>query len=163
MARRSKNARKRDKHQRQRDERTQLLDEVAQDTAARFTCSTEIADDFAAQCASDLDELESALAFNRVAVEMWTGQRGRAEDLAAALVDLLQERRRHFHAVLAIADRFNEICQDEAFHQHLEPIEHYRDFVRRRLFDPNDAPPTMPSDEELAALPEARPSDSDVF
>jgi hypothetical protein len=128
---------------RQRKRQQRLQADVVQDTAAVFTCSTEIADDFAAQCESRREELEIDLAFNQVACEIWAGRLGRSQDLADALSALAAERQRHLDAIAELGRRLAALAADEALaHQHLDPVEEYRELVRQRLFpDPSPAKP----------------------
>jgi hypothetical protein len=140
MSRRKK--RRRPHHRPLQVERSrQLQDDVVQDTAARFTCSTKTAADFAAQCLSRREDLDCDIIFNRLAHEIWVGRPGRAEELAAALADLLAERHRHDAALAALGQRFRALAQEER-HEHLAPPEDYRALVRQRVFeDPLPPPP----------------------
>ena len=115
-----------------------LFDDVAEDTAAKFTCSTRIAEDFAEQCQSRLDELEAELEFNRVAVEMWDGRPGGAVVLSEALAALRVEREREREALMALRARFDALSEEGSYHEHLDPVDQWRAFVRKKLFP--DAP-----------------------
>jgi len=126
------------KRQRRKDEQTEEVryEDVVVDTAGQFTCSTKIADDFAYQARSRIEDLESDLAFNRVAVEIWKDRPGRAAVLAEALAAFLAERERYYEALVQLRDRFEVLARDESFqHEHLEPVEPFQDLIRRRVFD----------------------------
>lgn len=102
------------------------LEDVIQDTAGRFTCSTEIAGDFAWQCGHACEDLGTDILFNRLAHEIWREQPGRsAQELATVLFDLLAERERYRTALTELETRFARIDELDA-HEHLEPIEIYR-------------------------------------
>jgi DNA repair ATPase RecN len=134
MARRDK-ARKAEKRQQKRElrERDQTAN-VIQDTAARFTCSTEVASDFADQCASALEDLDCDLAFNRVAHEIWAARPGAGQQIAEALADFMSERERHAQALTALQQRFTALRDLGPQHEHIEPIAEYRELIRARLY-----------------------------
>lgn len=136
MARRNRvsKARKRERRRRRHAE-TVGFEQLVQDTAARFTCFALTCDDFAYQCQSGREALECDLAFNRVAAEIWAGRPGGARELAEALAALAAERERHLGAITVLGERFEALAADhQGLHEHLEPIECYRDLVRRRIF-----------------------------
>jgi hypothetical protein len=122
------------KHLRQQARKAQAANDVIQDTAAVFTCSKETAADFASQCERALDDLDVDLRFNQVAHELWAGRPGRAQELAAALAAFAQERERHIAALRQVQEQLQALVADESYHEHLDPPEAYRDFVRQRLF-----------------------------
>lgn len=132
------------RERRQRERQAQEQSDVAQDTAARFSCSTEIAEDFANQCEHRLEDLRVDLIVTRLALEMWTGREGPALVIVDALTAMAAERQRHADAIAELGRRFAALAVDESIaHHHLEPVEPYRDLVRQRLFiDP------APKDEE---------------
>jgi hypothetical protein len=111
-----------------------IFDEVAEDTAAVFTCSEKIVDDFSGQCARGLEELETDLQFAQIAHEIWQGRSGRAQELAEALAALHAEHERRREALTALHARFEALAADSSWHEHLDPVEQWRDFVRKRLF-----------------------------
>ena len=124
-------------HQRppQRQKRqAQQQEDVVQDTAARFTCAAETADDFAYQCAHAQEALDIDLLFNRLALEIWKEHPAHAEALVAALEELLAERLRHRQTLQRLEQRLQGLADDPSFHIHLEPIEPYRELVRSRVF-----------------------------
>jgi len=104
------------------------------DTAARFTCAAETADDFAYQCTHALEELDINLLFNRLALEIWNEPPERAEPLVTALEELLAERLRHRDTLQRIGQRLDSLANDPSFHIHLEPLDAYRELVRNRVF-----------------------------
>ncbi|MGK5085882.1 hypothetical protein WDW37_21545, partial [Bdellovibrionota bacterium FG-1] len=97
-----------------------------------LTCSHEIAHDFAWQCSYGQKELESDILFTRIAEEIWRDHTGDAKELVQVVADFLTERERHQAALLALEIRFTTLA-DANIHEHLEPIETYRDLLRGRL------------------------------
>lgn len=122
------------RRQRENDREHKRFGDVVADTAARFTCSVETAQDFAYQCDERCEGLDCDLAFNRVAHEIWAGREGPTQPLAEALAELLAERQRHFEALTALGERFAALARVEE-HHHLDPPEAYRDLIRQRVFD----------------------------
>ena len=120
--------------QRQRD-----LD-LIRDTAATFTCATEIAQDFLYQCTDGIEGVEVDLAFNRVAHEMWRDHPGSGQQIAEALAAFVEERERYLRALTALKPRFEALVQMTQ-HDHLRPIEKYRELIRARMFA--DVPPPI--------------------
>ena len=135
MARRKKPSPSR-QHQRppRQKRQAQQQEDVVQDTAARFTCAAETADDFAYQCAHAQEALDIDLLFNRLALEIWKERPAHAEALVTALEELLTERLRHRQSLQRLAQRLQSLADDPSFHIHLEPIEAYRELVRSRVF-----------------------------
>jgi hypothetical protein len=119
--------------QRRQEERakTEFVD-VIQDTAGTFTCSHELAHDYAWQCGHSIEELEGELLFNRIAGEIWRDHTGNARELAQTVADFLAERERHRAALSDLEKRFLVLADTDS-HEHLEPIETYRELVRDRL------------------------------
>jgi hypothetical protein len=119
-----------------RDERLsddELLDEITQDTTAIFTCSDKIVGDFASSCRKALDDLGTDLQFARLGLEMWQGRAGRAQELFEALAATVAEHERRRGALVALCARFDALAADPAWHEHLDPLETWRAFVRERL------------------------------
>ena len=141
MARRKKRPLSKEaKRQRRRSrEQAQLRDDVVSDTAARFTCAAETADDFDYQCEHALAELEINLRFNRLALEIWNQPPAGAEPLLAALQELLAERLRHRETLQRLAQQLQRLAHDPAMQIHLESVEDYQELVRSRLFAPSPA------------------------
>lgn len=130
-------SRKRKPNRSERQKRQEIraksaLDEVVEDTASTFTCSHEIAHDFAWQCSHGQEELESDILFTRIAEEIWRDHTGEAKELVQTVADFLTERERHQAALLALEARFTTLA-DANIHEHLEPIETYREMLRGRL------------------------------
>ena len=141
MSRRKKKRTKPRINQQQKNRR-----DVIQDTAAVFTCSTEISGDFAYQCQDQRENLEADLAYTRAALRIWQDQTGPAQSLIAALTDLLTARQRHHDSLAELQSRFSALATNQAFqHIHLEPVERYAELVRNVVF-PNDARPASDSD-----------------
>lgn len=130
---------KRGKHRGAQQSEAQRQNAVVQDTAARFTCAAETADDFAYHCTHALEELDLDLLVHRLALEIWREHPERAPALLDALEELLAERLRHREMLERIGQRLQTLADDPAFHIHLEPPDKYRDLVRSRLFP---QPPT---------------------
>lgn len=112
--------------------------DVVVDTAARFACSRTIAADFAAECDRRSDDLEIELDFNRIALHFWRDRPGQGPALIELFTALAAERERHLAVLDDLARRFAEIA-DQDVHEHLEPIEPYRDHIRQQIFP--DLPP----------------------
>jgi hypothetical protein len=126
----------RDKHHGQAQREAERQNAVVQDTAGRFTCAAETADDFAYQCTHALEELEPDLIVHRLALEIWREHSDRAPALLEALEELLTERMRYREMLERFDQRLQALADDPAFHIHLEPLEKYRALVRSRLFPP---------------------------
>lgn len=104
-------------------------------TASTYTCSHEMATDLVEQTEGALEELEGDIFFNQMALEIWRDHTEKAPQLVQALADFLAERERHQAALLAFQNRFMEIEGADS-HEHLDPVEKYRDLIRERLSDP---------------------------
>jgi hypothetical protein len=124
----------RNKHHRQAQREVERQNAVVQDTAGRFTCAAETADDFAYQCTHALEMLDFDLLVHRLALEIWREHPDRAPALLETLEELLIERLRHREMIEQIGQRLQTLADDPAFHIHLEPLEKYRALVRSRLF-----------------------------
>jgi len=131
--------RKHDQRRRHEQREAEQQNNVVQDTAARFTCAAETADDFAYQCTHAQEELDLDLLVQRLALEIWREHPDRAPALLEALEELLAERLRHRESLERLGQRLQTLADDPAFHIHLEPRDKYRNLVRSRLFPP---PPT---------------------
>lgn len=115
-------------------ERRKQDDDLVQDTAAVFTCLTEIAEDFAYQCDDQSQNLEADIAFNKLALEMWRERKGPAEELVAILDALVDARERQRKILIELGKRFTALAAVDKKHQeHLGPPEAYRDLIRRRI------------------------------
>lgn len=125
----------RDQAQRQ----TAALDDFVEDTVGRFTCSTEIAGDFAFHCHDRADELDDDLVLARLAHEIWHDKP--QVPLALALADLAAEEQRHRDALAELARRFDSLAGEQS-HHHLDPRDAYRPLVRERLLSDDRRPPT---------------------
>jgi hypothetical protein len=108
------------------------FEDLISDTAATFTCSTELAADFAWQCGHGIEELETGILFNRIADEIWRGHTGASKELAQTIADFLTERERYQAALSNLEARFEQLAEIDD-HEHLEPIENYQKLVRDRL------------------------------
>lgn len=143
-------ARNKSKHRReekrfrrqQRDRQRQEQDNVVLDSAATLTCAAETAADFAGQCAQQQEEdIQFDVSFLNLALEIW-GERPEpsTQPLLRALQDLLQERQRHMQALQALGAQLERLAEDPSLHIHLDPIEHYQQLVRDRLFSLTEPP-----------------------
>jgi len=139
MARRSKPAKSEKRRRKQQPRERNQTTDVIVDTAARFTCSSQVTDDFAEQCSSALETLDCDLAFNRVAHEMWRERPGHGQQIAEALAAFLTERERYAQALTQLQQRFTALRDLGPQHEHLEPVEKYRELIRARVFP--DHPP----------------------
>lgn len=124
---------------RRRDRDDEKLDALVRDTAAALTCSTEAAQDAAAECERRCEGLLNELNYRRFAHELWRGRPGR-EALADTMADLIAETERHHRALMALAARFDLLAMDRT-HDHIGAPEDHYDLVRKRLFD--DPPPNL--------------------
>lgn len=109
---------------------------VVEDIASKFTCSNEVALDFAEQCETRIDDLDFDLLCSELALEFWATPPPAAQLVVDLLHELADERRRHQAALSSLRERLRAtINADVHSHTHLElPIEHYRQQVRQRLF-----------------------------
>lgn len=115
-------------------------EDVVRDTAAVYTCLYEIASDYAQQCQVAQENFEDDIVFTALACRIWQDRPGQAEQLTGALTDFLAARRRYFEAVTTLEPRFRALL-DPPVHEHLDPIEHYRDMTHRHLFPHEFDPP----------------------
>lgn len=112
-----------------------------------FTCFTEVANDFRHQCGANLEDLDCDILYNRLALEMWNGAPGRASELIEVLTDYLALRERHLAALNAIEPRLVALLTTPA-HDHLDPPDHWREVVRKRICgtpSPLDSPASSAS------------------
>jgi len=143
MSRSRKKTSSRSDQRRRREQREADAEkDVILDTAATFTCSVHTAEDFAYQCDRVCEGVQTDIDFNRLAHEFWAPHAaGPGKELAEALAAFLAERERHAAAVVALKSRFERLAAEESTHEHLDPVERYRELVRLRLF-PDHAPVT---------------------
>jgi hypothetical protein len=131
MARKNKN-REEKRWRRQLEKKRQ--DDVVKDSAATLSCAAETAGDFAYQCTHLQEELDFDLPFLHLALEIWRESPQAPPSLLAALDALLAEQVRHRETLIRMAQQFEQLAADPSLHIHLDPIEHYRELVRNRLF-----------------------------
>lgn len=134
------------KKRKQAAEEEARLRDAVQDTAARFTCATEIAGDFAHQCTARLESLDLDLVFATLAVEIWNGQDERTKGVLAALTDFEIELRRQVDALNTLKKRLASYADNDDLHIHLDPPESYRDLIRRRMTEPPPVARQIPTD-----------------
>jgi len=132
----SRTERRKRQQTREADKFNTMLKEIAE----AFSCSTEIATDFADQCELNRDNLEADLAFSDLALAVWQGRPG-VEDLVAALVELRETRQRHLDVMAAFVSRFRHLAATDKAHVHLDSDAISPDLVHRMVFpDPPSAP-----------------------
>ena len=71
---------------------------------------------------------------------MWAGRPGRARDLAQTLAEFVIERERETAALTVLRQRFAALAADELFHEHLDPVEQWRDFLRSTILPDRSFP-----------------------
>ncbi len=121
------------KQREQQDE--QDLDEIVENMAATYTCSTETARDFADRCSDRLEEQEYEINCSRIAIDFWSEAPAHAAPLLDALRQLAAEHERHAAAIADLQHRMTELTNTEAIHHHLDqPPGHYQNQLRLRLF-----------------------------
>jgi hypothetical protein len=91
------------------------------DTAACFTCSTEVAEDFAYRCLRGREDVEYDLLYNRVAHEIWRDRPGPAQQIAEALAAFAAERERYVQTLQELERRLSALAQQGPQHEHLKP------------------------------------------
>jgi hypothetical protein len=122
-------------------QREPSLEDVLAEMAAKYTCSTETARDFAGQCSDRLEDLEYDLDCSRIARDFWSDAPAHTAPLADALRELTAEHERHAEVLADLHRRLIELTNDDTVHHHLDPPGHYRDQLRLRLFpDPEQRP-----------------------
>jgi len=131
MARKKKN-REEKRWRRQLEKKRQ--DDVVNDSAATLSCAAETAGDFAYQCTHQQEELDFDLPYLHLALEIWRESPLAPSSLLAALDELLAEQLRHRQTLIQIGLKLEQLAADPRLHIHLDPIEHYRELVRNRLF-----------------------------
>ena len=132
MTRKKKKPNRAERQKRQENRAKTETEDLVYDTAGVFTCAFELANDFAWQCDNNIEDLESDTLFNQIAIEIWRDHTGPMKELPQVLTDLLAERDRHRAALSDLEVRFKTLA-DMNHHEHLEPIETYRQLVRERL------------------------------
>ena len=108
---------------------------VVERIASQFSCSSQVAHNFADQCEDRISDLDFDLICGKLALDFWVDPPEAARPVVDALRDLEAERRRHMAALGQLRERFLELSKDKAVHEHLSlPIMHYQEQVRDRLF-----------------------------
>jgi hypothetical protein len=108
---------------------------VVEDMAARFSCSSGVAKDFAGQCKERLVDLDFDLICSELALGFWADPPEAARPVVDVLRELEAERRRHMAALSQLRERLLELTKSQPAHLHLSlPIAHYQGLVRDRLF-----------------------------
>jgi hypothetical protein len=123
------------KHQRQIAQ-AQKLDAVIRDTARVFACAAETAGDCATECERRLLDVDADLNYRRLPHEIWNGRPGRVQALATAMADLITENERHRTVISELFQRFDDLAEQEDFHEHIELPENYLDRVRALFVPP---------------------------
>lgn len=105
---------------------------MLQQIARSFSCSAELAQDFADQCALNRDNLAADLAFSDLALELWRGRPG-VEELLSALQELRSTRQRHLDAIAAFVVQFEQLAEREP-HIHLDKAVINAELVHRKIY-----------------------------
>lgn len=113
-------------------------DNVLDDTVAAFTCSHGVVEDFRLYCEEELERMDMNIDFGQVAREIWATRPGRAATITAALADYISICERHREALRALRPRFAALF-DENIHEHVDPVEPWRDLIRLRLYTPPES------------------------
>jgi len=142
---RKRKGRTKTREQRALEQLEREFDDALGETVTNYCCTNKTALEFAGQCESDSDDLEIALRFNRLALEIWSQiPSDHARELVAVLRELADERQRHGSTLAMLHARFNALA-NQGIHEHLEP-ERYEELVFERLF----AEPESESESEDA-------------
>lgn len=112
---------------------------MLQQIARSFSCSAELAQDFADQGALNRDNLAADLAFSDLALELWRGRPG-VEELLSALQELRSTRQRHLDAIAAFVVQFEQLAEREP-HVHLDEAVINAELVHRKIYPD---PPAIP-------------------
>jgi hypothetical protein len=133
---------------RQREEQDRAL---VEDTVSRFSCSNQIATDFAHQCEVRIDDLDFDIIISELAERFWSKQHDAEQPVVAILREIDAERRRHRDALLALRQRLLPLTGEAGPHHHLtlEP-EYARQLVRAALLGEDPPRPV-----EISATPGA--------
>lgn len=108
---------------------------VVEEMASRFSCSTGVANDFASQCETRIEDLDFDLICSDLALDFWPDPPEAARPVVEVLRELEAERRRHLAALTQLRERLLELTKGAPAHHHLTlPIAHYQGLVRDRLF-----------------------------
>lgn len=133
---------------RQREEQDRAL---VEDTVSRFSCSNQIATDFAHQCEVRIDDLDFDIIISELADRFWSKQSDSKQPVVAILRQIDAERRRHREALLELRERLLPLTGETGPHHHLalEP-EYARQLVRAALLGEDPPRPV-----EISATPGA--------
>ena len=72
--------------------------------------------------------------FNRVAHEFWQDRPGHGQQIAEALAAFIQARESYLRALTDLRPKLTDLAAQVPEHDHLDPIEKYREIVRARMF-----------------------------
>ena len=114
-------------------------EELIADTTRIFTCFTTLTHDFLHQCVDQIDRVECDIDYNRLAIQMWTGGPGRADDLVAVLSDFVALRERYHAALSALRPRLDELLAIPT-HDHLEPADRWHELIRKQVLSSTPEP-----------------------
>src|SRR5690606_18004886 len=87
---------------RQREEQDRAL---VEDTVSRFSCSNQIATDFAHQCEVRIDDLDFDIIISELAERFWAERPDSEQPVVAILREIDAERRRHRDALLQLREQ----------------------------------------------------------
>jgi hypothetical protein len=108
--------------------------DLIRDTAATFSCSTKITKDFLFQCIDGIEAVNADLSFNRVAHEFWQDRPGHGQLIAEALATFIEAREIYLRSLAELKPKLTDLVSQVPEHEHLDPIEKYREIVRARMF-----------------------------
>jgi hypothetical protein len=133
MSSRGKKKAKTGKQAHRPQEDAKELDKLVETTAAVFRSSFETGEDCGAECDHRRDDLLADLDYRRLPYEIWRGRPG-AEALVSAMADLIAENERHLAAILELGRRFDDLRDNQTWHETLSPDAVPDELIRSRLF-----------------------------
>ncbi|MBC7973930.1 MAG: hypothetical protein H7138_03020 [Myxococcales bacterium] len=92
---------------------------VVEEMASRFSCSTGVANDFASQCETRIEDLDFDLICSDLALGFWSDPPEAARPVVEVLRELEAERRRHLAALTQLRERLLELTKGAPAHHHL--------------------------------------------
>ena len=109
-------------------------EQVVRETAAIFTCSSQMTHEFVHQCDDNMDNLVCDLDYTRLALQMWRGRGGHVDMVTAVLADLLAARERHRAEIAQFRQRLTDLMA-VPHDEHLQPVEDWLPLVRKHIID----------------------------
>jgi hypothetical protein len=136
MAKRKKKITKAERETRRQQRDEQELTAMVDEMTGHYTCSVEVAREFAVACEDRQVELEFDLATTGLALELWRGRPGAAERIVDLLDELEAATQRQRDILADLSARFAAVAEEQVEHVHLEPVADYRAKVLE-LFSPD--------------------------